>query len=167
MQQGDPFGPLLFSLGLRRITFAIKERFPNLTLQTWYVDDVVIIGKRGDLAAVLFYLGTEASWDMGFHLNLSKCEVWWPSGDHSFPQMPTEIQRRAQGVEILKPWIGSDNFVLESLRQRVQRMTCILDRMGGLEDSHIELTILWAYLGAAKLTYALRGISPSDAVTSV
>ena len=167
VQQGDPLGPLLFSLGLRRITSAIKERFPNLALQTWYLDDGVLIGKREDLAAVLFYLGTEAVQEMGFHLNLTKCEVWWPSGDRSFPQMPPEIQRQTEGVEILKLPIGSDDFVLQSLQKRVQRMTSILDKLGMLEDSHIEFTILRACLGAAKLTYALRGIPPSDAVIRI
>ena len=72
VQQGDPLGPLLFSLGLRRITSAIKERFPHLAMQLWYLDDGVLIGKRDDLAAVLFYLGTDAVQEMGFHLSLSK-----------------------------------------------------------------------------------------------
>ena len=54
VQQGDPLGPLLFSLGLRRVTEAIKHRFPDLLLQSWYLDDGVITGKLADLAAVLF-----------------------------------------------------------------------------------------------------------------
>ena len=46
-------------------------------------------------------------------------------------------------------------------------MTSILDKLESLEDCHIEFTILRACLGAAKFTYALRGIPPSDAVIRI
>ena len=72
--------------------------------------------------------------------------------------MPPEVERRTHGVEILKIPVGSDNFVLEGLQKRVKQMTSILDKLESLEDCHIEFTILRACLGAAKLTYALRGI---------
>ena len=77
--------------------------------------------------------------------------------------MPPEVERRTQGMDILKRPMGSDDFVLESLQKRVKQMSSILDKLDTLVDSHIEFTILRACLGAAKLTYALRGIPPSDA----
>ncbi|GJV65666.1 putative reverse transcriptase domain-containing protein [Tanacetum coccineum] len=43
VQQGDPFGPLLFALVLHPLICKIKDSF-NLSLQAWYLDDGTIIG---------------------------------------------------------------------------------------------------------------------------
>ena len=40
IQQGDPLGPLLFSLGLRRLTAAL----PATPLSVWYLDDGTLGG---------------------------------------------------------------------------------------------------------------------------
>ena len=29
----------------------------------------------------------------GLHLNMSKCEIFWPSGNQSFPEFPSELER--------------------------------------------------------------------------
>jgi hypothetical protein len=42
-QQGDPLGPLLFSLGLAPLHHAICERCPDVW-QAWYLDDASFIG---------------------------------------------------------------------------------------------------------------------------
>ena len=104
---------------------------------------------------------------MGFHLNLAKFETWWPSGTNAFSELPPEVKRCSEGIEILKLPLGSDSFIQGCLRKRVKQMTDILEQLETLEDSHIEFTILRACLGAAKLTYSLRGLAPSQAVNTV
>ena len=37
--------------------------------------------------------------EFGLHLNLSKCELFWPSGD-SFPEFPSDI-KQFDGLELL------------------------------------------------------------------
>ena len=44
MQQGDPLGPLLFSLVLHPLALKIQKEFPNLLLNVWYLDDGCIVG---------------------------------------------------------------------------------------------------------------------------
>jgi len=45
------------------------------------------------------------------HLNLSKCEIFWPSGD-SFPEFPTSIKRISEALELLgSPIRGTTTFL--------------------------------------------------------
>lgn len=46
VQQGDPLGPLLFSLVLHRLTTELRERVPSLVLNCWYLDVGVLVGER-------------------------------------------------------------------------------------------------------------------------
>ena len=90
MQQGDPLGPLLFSLVLHRLASEIQTEFPHLDLCVFYLDDGVIIGDIGDVYQV-FQLIQQNGPALGLHLNVKKNEIWWPcrSGEDPFPLMWT------------------------------------------------------------------------------
>ncbi len=74
VQQGDPLGPLLFSLVLHEIIKKINITCPDLLLNKWYLDDGVIMGKSSDLLKVLNLLETEGP-KYGHHINLKKFEI--------------------------------------------------------------------------------------------
>ena len=48
MQQGDPLGPLLFSLALHKLVSSIDadDECFGLLLQAWYLDDGVLAGSH-------------------------------------------------------------------------------------------------------------------------
>ncbi|GJT06297.1 hypothetical protein Tco_0840759 [Tanacetum coccineum] len=52
VQQGDPLGPLLFSIVLHPLVCKIRDSF-NLSFQAWYLDDGTIIGDTFIVGEVL------------------------------------------------------------------------------------------------------------------
>ena len=53
-QEGDPLGPLGFSLALHPIVRKIKEQVPGLIINAWYVDDSTLCGSPANLAKSLY-----------------------------------------------------------------------------------------------------------------
>ncbi|GKC48716.1 putative reverse transcriptase domain-containing protein [Tanacetum coccineum] len=79
VQQGDPFGPLLFSLVLHPLICKIRDSF-SLSLQAWYLDDGTIIGDTLVMGKVLELI-IEDGPRCGLHLNVDKTKVFWPKED--------------------------------------------------------------------------------------
>ena len=86
VQQGDPLGPLLFSLVLHPLALRIEREFPNLDLSVWYLDDGTIIGNVEDVFRVFELIRVEGP-SLGLNLNVKKNEIWWPS------RRPTPFRR--------------------------------------------------------------------------
>ena len=74
VQQGDPLGPLLFSLVLHRLVTSIKEHCA-LSLQAWYLDDGTVIGDTEEVAKALKVIQTEGP-ALGLILNVKKTEIF-------------------------------------------------------------------------------------------
>jgi len=97
IQKGDPFGPLLFSLVLLDLLESITIP-PDISFQLWYLDDGTLVGSRTAVAKLLSTHGPS----FGLSLYLKKCEVFWPSGDQSFPSFPQEVSR---SLVVLSYWV--------------------------------------------------------------
>ena len=69
VQQGDPLGPLGFSLTLQPIVERINAEVPSLALNAWYLDDGTLVGPPEGLSAALDIIERDA---LGLHLNRSK-----------------------------------------------------------------------------------------------
>ena len=74
VQQGDPLGPLLFSLALSDY-LSIYSPPDSLVYQLWYLDAGALVGSRTALASFLNALQQHGG-VFGLRPNLSKCEVF-------------------------------------------------------------------------------------------
>ena len=77
VQQGDPLGPLLFSLVLNIFVseIVLEPGCANLLYHAWYLDDGVVAGSSTEVCRVLAIL-EERGHSLGLHVNINKCEVF-------------------------------------------------------------------------------------------
>ena len=163
VQQGDPLGPLLFSLVLTSLFDRIPPT-PNVLLSLWYLDDGTIIGSRPAVLELLHHIETLGP-SFGLFLNKKKCELYWPAGDQSFSDFPSEIRRPSAGLDLLgSPVWGSEDFYNSYFASKVDRTLHLHSLLSSLEDPQCELHLLCSCLSICKISHLLRTVPPDKVV---
>jgi hypothetical protein len=163
-QQGGPESPFGFALTLHVLVLKIRERFPDLKLQVWYLDDGSLVGKHETLRKVLHLIQEEGP-AMGLHLNLKKSDLWWPTVNPvEYAQYPHSLNKsQASGMELLGAPIGDKAFCEEILAKRVFKIQKILDVSELLNNPQMELQLIHGCFAPSMLSYALRTCPPEFA----
>ena len=160
VQQGDPLGPLLFSLVLHTLVCKVKAAVPGLALNVWFLDDGTLIGKTDDVRAAERIIREEGQ-ALGMDINHDKCELWWPSHNPRMHLFPAKIKRvPTAGVELLGCALGAASFVAAHLEKRVGKAEAALEELALFEDGQVELLLLRSCLGLPKLGYSMRTTPP-------
>jgi Reverse transcriptase (RNA-dependent DNA polymerase) len=173
VQQGDPLGPLLFALTIHPLIERLSAT-SQLRLNAWYLDDGTLIGDTIEVAKALRLVQEEGP-SLGLHLNLSKCELYWPRVDVRrsplagvSPLFDSSIPVRAAGVKLLGGAASLDGeFVRGVFRSRVTKAIQSLTFLEAFDNPQVELLLLRSCVGAGKLVYALRTSAPSDIAVEV
>lgn len=113
VQQGDPLGPLLFSLLLHPIVEKISQDVPGLRINGWYLDHGVLCGSLDDISSALSII-TEDGPLVGLSLNRSKSLIFCPdpSFSSSVPHSLADIPVTSEGFVLLGAPVGSPSFVV-------------------------------------------------------
>ena len=141
VQQGDPLGPLFFSLVLNALITAItKDSGCPLLFHAWYLDDGALAGPRSSLGSVLKLI-QELGPPLGLHINISKCEVFSCKGLSSFP--PEMKQSSEPNLDILGVPIGSADFCSAFISKKhvaVKQLLSSLEEVGAV-DPQVAFTL--------------------------
>ena len=140
VRQGDPLGPLLFSLAFRPTLEALAERLPNATLIA-YLDDLYILGKSNSLEVVKEVL--EGS---PFTLNLTKTK------EKSIEEL------RASGLAALGTFLGPRDQRWDFLRQQVLSLETAIEALRDLPKQHALLLLRGSI--QLLLRHLLRQLNP-------
>ncbi|GJR01946.1 hypothetical protein Tco_0524930 [Tanacetum coccineum] len=135
VQQGDPLGPLLFSLVLHPLICKIRDSF-NLCLRAWFLVD----------------------------LNADKTELFWPKEDPRSRLegiFPHNISRPLHGVKLLGGPVSVDvDFGSALVMKRVSKTIRLLDAVVKINDPQCELLLIRACAGVSKLYFTMRTCPP-------
>ena len=158
VQQGDP---LCFALTLQPIIEKLKRQVPDLSINTWYLDDGTLCGFPEDLSAALKIIEEDGSLK-GLHLNRSKSLLYIPAdGDASLNTLPEEIPIARVGFSLLGSPIGPASYCESTTSQRVAKIQTAVKRLRDREDAQVELTLLRSCLALPKFNYTLRTCPPA------
>lgn len=166
VQQGDPLGPLLFSLAVQPALRAVRsgpwDQQPELAFA--YLDDVCLAGSLPQLRTALARL-TAAARQVGLALNPAKCKLITTSHDglvdpHSFPAGLTID--RSGAFTLLGAAIGGHAFcTAHTQSQRVDASKPLLEALGHLDDPQTGLLLLRECASFCKVAYSARVTPPA------
>ena len=99
---------------------------------------------------------------LGLHLNLKKCEVYWPSGDQLFIELPSDVRRVSEaldGIDLLGTPVWDTAEVFDSfVATHVDKTLELQSHLGDLEDPQVELHLLRSCLSTYKIGHLLQTI---------
>ncbi|CAL4067969.1 unnamed protein product [Meganyctiphanes norvegica] len=161
VQEGDPLGPLLFSLALQPILQRVNEGCSDhgLQLAFSYLDDLILAGEQSAVAHAFQWLRDLAR-QIGLDFNTTKCEVIPTAGQNSqiYKNLfPVDVKYKEDGnFELLGGPIGSSSFCNDHTSNRVEKAMEVLKALGELPDPQVALILLRHCAAFSKLVYSLR-----------
>ncbi|KAL5509256.1 hypothetical protein EMCRGX_G004594 [Ephydatia muelleri] len=167
VQQGDPLGPLLFSLVLNILVkkVARDSACSILPFHAWYLDDGVMAGPRSSLCRILSLLQEEGP-ALGIIVNLPKCEAFSRHGLDIFPLRMKNLTKPS--LEILGIPIGDQEFCSSFISKKHTKAKILLSLLEevGIVDPQVALILLRLCGAFCKLVHLARA-TPSTLTSKV
>ena len=157
LQQGDPVGPALFSLGVD----AAANR-PEAELNIWYLDDATLGGPVETVLSDLTNVITDLR-DAGLEINSTKCELILINHSPEETQATfAQFRTALPGVKIIQDHeqtlLGSPltlAAIPQALQAKKEELERLIDFLGHI-DAHSAFSLLKNCFSIPKLQYILR-----------
>ena len=176
-EQGDPFMPLLFALGLHGALSAVQDRFRADEKVFAFLDDVYVTCAPERVWEVHRILEEEIFAHTQIKMHYGKTQVWnrggvTPRGVEALTRAAQEVKRGAivwrgdarlpeaqQGVKILGIPVGQPGFVRTFLEQKSEEHVLLFEWIPAMEDPQSAWLIL-VMCAATRANFWLRGVQP-------
>ena len=170
VQQGDPLGPLLFSLAIRKLTEDIA-RMPGLEGTIWYLDDGTLMGPPKAVGAAFAELEKRSA-ALGLKVSRRKCEVISLGGhtvaairevglDVAASQKEEEVRMKLlqQNFEFLGAPVGDAAYCEAVMDRKLEEkfLPCLRE-LHKVRDAQVAMTLLRHCEGFCKVVFAMRAI---------
>ena len=163
-QQGCPLGPLGFALGIHGVVTALASH--RLLLNTWYLDDGILVGDGPAVGAAFACLG-EAFKRVGPTVNSAKCRLWGPgalaasmNGCSSVPPTPWVAGSGVTVLGIPVDFPGCTSVLQEAWRKGCEDLRECTSVVTQHLDPQCAHHVLRYCLDGCKLNHLLRGADP-------
>ena len=157
VQQGDPLGPLLFSLVLNILVLKIAKDIDcsSLLLHAWYLDDGVLAGPRSALLRVISLLQQDGP-SLGLFINVGKCEIYSCNHLEGFPEQIVKSNKAC--FVILGIPIGDAEFCASFISSKRVESKLLLDKLEevGAIDPDVALILIHLCGGFCRLNHIAR-----------
>ena len=168
VQQGDPLGPLLFSLVLNKVVseIAANSVCADLSYHAWYLDDGVLAGPRSAVLQALSII-QEFGPPNGLIVNFPKCEIF---SKRDVSPFPPEMNRSTHpNIFILGIPIGDMAFCSTFISEKHEEAKALLLKLEDVSavDPHVAYSLLRQCERFCKLAHLACGTSPSQAISAL
>lgn len=154
-QQGDPCGPLSFSVTLQPIVEDVQSE-----LNSWYLDDETLADEYKKVLEDFRMVIVEAK-ELGLEINPNKCELFFVSGKKS-DVIVSEFEKISPGIriidkselEILGVPIFEEGYAI-AFDKKFNSLQLLISKLNEL-NAHKAYCLLKNCLFIPKLTYMMR-----------
>lgn len=154
-QQGDPAGPLIFSLAIHPLVSQLTSE-----LNIWYLDDGTL-GDSPDFVLSNLAVIIEKARSLGLELNSEKCELFFCNGQVDVT-VANDFELLAPGIRIVKEndleLLGApllDEGMETFTRNQFEKILVLINRLKSLQ-THYAYFILKNCLAVPKLVHLFR-----------
>ena len=161
VQQGDPLGPLLFSLTEQPLVEKLQE-VAGLVQNSWYLDDGILVGTPDALVQAWDIISSEGA-KRGLFLSKEKSLVYNAVLEPANKDPLSRGVPRAdlKGFKLLGAPLGTEEYEGEILEERLISIRHLLDSLHLLDDPHMEFQLLKSCLSFPKVAFSLRTVDTS------
>ena len=172
-EQGDPFMPALFCLGIHDVLHNINSSLHANEYVVAYLDDIYIIAGRDRTKTIYDELTDALRKNAGIEPNLGKTEAWSPAGgsapvdiatlniEGAPPVWKSDLSEELNGITVLGVPFGSNAFVEASMEERLNKQQSLMDQLHLVGKAQNEWLLLY-YCCNPRATYFLRTGKPSQ-----
>ena len=158
VQQGDPLGPLLFSVAIQPLLVELGN-ISGLELSFSFLDDLALAGLQSAVATGIELIRSSAA-SLGLRLNMSKCELVSPTpgGEGiAWDLFDQSIQKKVDCCfTLLGSPVGTDEYCQSLTNKRASKVQSTLDAIGELPDPQVALALLRSCASFGKMVFSAR-----------